>query len=189
MAHLHTPVRGAFHLTVATAAVAVADLVVTALGRWRFGASLPEFGWVIGADPPYDGIRARFVFVLVVAGLVAAVACLATRLVTRARPGARLAIVSTLPFGILLSLFTIPYGPNNVGEESQGESAAAHAAAEAAFDHVFPLWYTGGHALLVVAYAVLVLRLWIVLRRPDVRDHFEFAGPDEPAAAAPGRIA
>ncbi|WP_433604107.1 hypothetical protein ACQP2P_23730 [Dactylosporangium sp. CA-139114] len=157
------------------ALVAVADAVITVLGRQTFLANAAQYGWAVVDDAPFDGIRQRFVFCVAVAVLAAVVGVGAVFLVNRARPGARLAVVYSLPACFVLDLFTVVYSPGNVGQNTNGESAAEHAEAAAAFDRLFPLWFTGGHAVAVVALGVIALRLVLVLRKPEHRDFYEFA--------------
>ncbi|MFG2044194.1 hypothetical protein [Dactylosporangium sp. NPDC048998] len=183
---LRSPALGAFRLAVVTALVAVGDAVVTVAGRYRFGTSLDAYGWVIGG-PPYDGTLQRFVFCISVAVIVAAVGVAAAVFVTQPRPGSRLAVMYSLPACVVVDLFTVVYGPNNIGAESRGVSPAALAESEAAFDHIFPLWYLGGHAIGIGLLALLTARLLIVLRKPDVRDFYEYYNPDVPPVLRWGR--
>jgi hypothetical protein len=176
---LRSPVSGAFWLAVAAALVTVGDAAIVALGRHRFDTSVDSYGWVIGG-PPYDGTRQRFVFCLAVAVLVATVGLAAAVLLTRPRPGARLAVLYSLPACVVVNLFTVVYGPENIGSQQKGVSPADLAETEAAFDHLFPLWYTGGHALALGLLAALTARLLFVLRKADVRDFYEYQDPDAP---------
>jgi hypothetical protein len=155
--------------------VAVADAVITVLGRHAFVANAGRYGWAIAEDPPYDGTRQRFAFCIAVAVVVAAVGVATVFLVNRARPGARLAVMYALPACFVVNLLTVIYSPGNLGGNSRGESAAAHAESAAATDKVFPLWFTGGHAVAMVALAIIALRLVLLLRRPEHRDFYEFA--------------
>ncbi|MEU7874387.1 hypothetical protein [Dactylosporangium sp. NPDC049140] len=155
--------------------VAVADAVITVLGRQTFVANAGRYGWAVIEDPPYDGTRQRFVFCIAVAVVAAAVGVATVFLVNRARPGARLAVIYTLPACFVVDLFTVVYSPAGLGGNSRGASAADNAEAAAASDKLFPLWFTGGHAIAVVALGILALRLVLLLRKPEHRDFYEFA--------------
>ncbi|WP_238014396.1 hypothetical protein KZZ52_32370 [Dactylosporangium sp. AC04546] len=180
-------VRTAFWLAVAAALVAVADVVLTLLGRHTFTANVAEFGWAVNEQPPHDGIRQRFVFCLVVAALVAAAAIGAAALITRPRPASRLGVLCCLPLAVLLDSFTVIYAPESAGSDG-GATPQEQAAAAAAFDRLFPLWYTGGHTIAVVALAALTVALVLVLRKPAVMEYFEFSDADGlRAGLLPGR--
>ncbi|MFI5915986.1 hypothetical protein [Dactylosporangium sp. NPDC051541] len=153
----------------------VADAVINILARLRFGANAAAWGWAISEDPPYDGTKQRFVFCIAVAVLVALVGVATVPLLHRANPNSRLAVMYALPAGVVVDLFTVVYSPGNVAANSVGESADAHARAADAFDRLFPTWFTGGHALLVVLLGILALRLIVVLRKPEHREFYEFA--------------
>ncbi|MET7393316.1 hypothetical protein ABZS66_07465 [Dactylosporangium sp. NPDC005572] len=167
-------VRTAFWLAVLAAIVAVTDAVLTALGRARFTADVDELGWAINENAPYDGTRQRFVFCLVVALVVAVAALAAAALVTRPRPASRLGILVALPLSVLLDLFTVVYAPDGVGTGGRGAKPEDLAETEAAFDRLFPLWYTGGHTTAVVALGALTVAMVLKLRKPAVMEYFEF---------------
>jgi hypothetical protein len=171
-----SPVVGAFRLATATAVVAVGDAAITIVDRQQFVRSVTEHGWAIGG-PPYDGTLQRLTFCIAVAVLVAAVGIAAAALLTRPRPGARLTVIYSLPACVVIDLFTVVYSPDNIGSQTRDESAAGHAEAAVAFEHLFPLWYTGGHAVAIGLLAALTLRLLIVLHRPGVRDFYEYPDP------------
>jgi hypothetical protein len=172
---LRNPASGVFWLAASVAAITLGDAAITVLEWLQFNASLEVYGWAIGG-PPYGGTRQRFVFCIAIAVLVAAVGAAALVLVTKARPGARLAVLYSLPACVFVSLFTFVYAPDNVWSSAKGALPAE--AEAAAFDQLFPLWYTGGHAAALGLLAVLTARLLIVLLKPDVREFYEYHDPN-----------
>jgi hypothetical protein len=170
------PSSNVIRLAVIVGAVTVADAVITILARQQFAANSDVYGWAISENPPFDGTKQRFVFCIAIAILAAVAGVGALPLLSRANPNTRLAVMYSLPACVVIDLFTVVYSPSNAGAESRGESAAAHAEAADAFDRLFPTWFTGGHALLVVLLGVLALRLIVVLRKPEHREFYEYAG-------------